>query len=45
MRTRDMEVAQGSYNHKEEIKGLHVNMGNVEIYYNERRDMQEHVKL
>jgi hypothetical protein len=29
MRTRVMEDAQGSYNHEEEIKGLHINMGNV----------------
>jgi hypothetical protein len=25
-----MEYAQGSYNHEEEFKGLHVSMGNVE---------------
>jgi hypothetical protein len=30
MRTRDMEDAQGSYIHEEEIIGLHVSMGNVE---------------
>jgi hypothetical protein len=33
-----MEDTQGSYNHEEEIIGLHVNMGNVEIVYNGRRD-------
>jgi hypothetical protein len=30
MRTGVMEDAQGSYNHEEEVIGLHVNMGNVE---------------
>jgi hypothetical protein len=30
MRTGVMEYAQGYYNHKEEIIGLDVNMGNAE---------------
>jgi hypothetical protein len=30
MRTGVMEDAQGSYNHEEEIIGLHVSMGNAE---------------
>ena len=30
MRTRDMKEAHGSYNHEEEVRGLHVNIGNVE---------------
>jgi hypothetical protein len=33
-----MEDAQGSYNHEEEIRGLHVSMGNVETESNGRRD-------
>jgi hypothetical protein len=37
MRTRDMEDAQGSYNHEEEVKGLHVSMGNVETESNGHR--------
>jgi hypothetical protein len=41
MRTKDMEDAQGSYNHEEEIIGLHVNMGNGETYSNGRRDKKE----
>jgi hypothetical protein len=39
MRTRDMEDAQGYYNHEEEIKGLHVIMGNFEINSNGKRGM------
>jgi hypothetical protein len=39
MRTRDMDDAQGSYSHEEEIIGLHVIMGNVETESNGRRDM------
>jgi hypothetical protein len=45
MRTRDMEDAQGSYNHEEEIRGLHVSMGNVETESNGRRDRQEPVTM
>jgi hypothetical protein len=45
MRTRDMEDAQGSYNHEEEVRGLHVNMGNVETESNGRRDRQEPVTM
>jgi hypothetical protein len=45
MRNRDMEDAQGYYNHEEEIIGLHVNMGNVETESNGRRDRQEPVTM
>jgi hypothetical protein len=34
-----MEDDQGSYNHEEYIRGMHVIMGNVETYSNGRRDM------
>jgi hypothetical protein len=37
MRIGVMEDAQGSYNHEEEIRGLHVSMGNVETKSNGRR--------
>jgi hypothetical protein len=45
MRTGVMEDAQGSYNHEEEIIGMHVNMGNVETELNGRRDRQETVTM
>jgi hypothetical protein len=45
MRTRVMEDAQGYYSHEEEIIGLHINMGNVEIESNGRRDRQEPVTM
>jgi hypothetical protein len=45
MRTGVMEDAQGSYNHEEEIIGLHVSMGNVETESNGRRDRQEPVTM
>jgi hypothetical protein len=32
-----MEDSQGSYNHEEEVIGLHVIMGNVETESNGRR--------
>jgi hypothetical protein len=32
-----MEYFQGSYNHEEEFKGLHVSMGNVKTKCNGRR--------
>jgi hypothetical protein len=41
MRTTTMEYAQGSYIHKEELRGLHVSMGNVEMDSNGRRDRNE----
>jgi hypothetical protein len=36
---------EGSYNHEEEVIGLHVNMGNVETKSNGRRDEKEHVTM
>jgi hypothetical protein len=45
MRIKGMEDAQGSYNHEEEIRGLHTSMGNVETESNERRDMKEPVTM
>jgi hypothetical protein len=41
MRTEVMEDAQGSYSYEEEIKGLHVIMGNVETKYNGRRGKEK----
>jgi hypothetical protein len=40
-----IEDAQGSYNHEEEIIGLHVSMGNVEIESNGRRDRKKKLSL
>ena len=40
-----MEDDQGSYNHEEEVRCLHVNMGNVEIESNGRRDRHELVSM
>jgi hypothetical protein len=45
MRNVVMEYAQGSYNHEEEIRGLHVSMGNVEIDSNGRRDKQKSITM
>jgi hypothetical protein len=45
MRTKVMEDAQGSYNHGEEFRGLHISMGNVETESNGRRDRQEPVTM
>jgi hypothetical protein len=45
MRTRDMEDAQGSYNHEDEIKGLHISMGNVETESNGHRSKVEPMEL
>jgi hypothetical protein len=45
MRTTTMEDSQGSYNHKEEFKGQHVSMGNVETESNGRRGMDESVTM
>jgi predicted RNase H-like nuclease (RuvC/YqgF family) len=44
MRTRDMGDAQGSYSH-EEMRGLHVNMENVEIESSGRSCRQEPVTM
>ena len=38
MRTEFMEDAQGCYSHEEDIRGLHINMGNDETKSNEERD-------
>ena len=38
-----MEDSQVSYIHEEDIRGMHVNMGNVEIDSNGRRDRQDPV--
>jgi hypothetical protein len=45
MRTTTMEDAQGSYNHEEEFRGLHVSMGNVETESNGRRGRKEPVTM
>jgi predicted RNase H-like nuclease (RuvC/YqgF family) len=45
MRTREMDDAQGSYNHEDEIKGLHISLGNVETESNGHRSRVEYVKL
>jgi hypothetical protein len=38
MRDAVMEDVEGLYNHEEDIIGIHVSMGNVEIESNGRRD-------
>jgi hypothetical protein len=45
MRTRDMDDAQGSYSHEDEIRGLHVSMGNAETESNGHRSKVEPVEL
>jgi hypothetical protein len=40
-----MEEAHGFYSNEEDIKGLHVNMGNVETKFNGRRDGNEPVTM
>ena len=45
MITTIMEDSQGYYNHEEEVKGLHFNMGNVETKSNGRRGMKEPVTM
>jgi hypothetical protein len=40
-----MENAQGYYIHEEEVKGLHVSMGNDETNSNGRRCMHELVTM
>jgi hypothetical protein len=41
MRTIAMEYSQGPYSHREEFRGIHVNMGNVETKSNGRRGGKE----
>jgi hypothetical protein len=45
MRTRDMEDAQGYYSHGDDVRGLHVIMGNLEIDSNGRRSRVESVEF
>jgi hypothetical protein len=45
MRTREMDDAQGSYDHEDEIKGLHISPGNAEIESNGHISRVEYVKL
>jgi hypothetical protein len=45
MMARNMEDAQGSYNHEDEIKCLHISMGNAETKSNGCRSMVEPVEL
>ena len=45
MRIGVMEYAQGYYNHEEEIRGIHVIMGNFETESNGRRDRKELVTM
>jgi len=45
MRKGAMENAHGSYNHGEEIKGLYINMGNVETSSNGRRGTQDPITM
>ena len=40
-----MEDAQGSYSQEEEVKGLHVRVGNVETESNGRRGMWEPITM
>jgi len=40
-----MEYAQRYYSHEEEVIGMHVVMGNVEIDSNGRRDRQDPVTM
>jgi hypothetical protein len=44
MRTRDKDDTQGSYSHEDEIKGLHVSMGNAKAESNGCRSMVELVE-
>jgi hypothetical protein len=45
MRNGVMDDAQGSYIHEEYIIGMHVNMRNVEIESNGRRDREDLVTM
>jgi len=45
MRTGVMKDSHGSYNHEEDIRGLHVIMGNVEIESNGRRGRHEPITM
>jgi hypothetical protein len=40
-----MEYAQGSYSHDEELRGLHVSMGDVEIESNGKRGRKEPITM
>jgi hypothetical protein len=40
-----MEDAQGSYNHEEQFRGMHISIGNAEIESNGRRDRQEPITM
>jgi hypothetical protein len=40
-----MEDAQGTYNHKEEVKGMNISLGNEEIDSNGHKGMVEPVEL
>jgi hypothetical protein len=45
MRTGVMKNAQGSYNHEEEVKGIHFNIGNYGTHSNGRRGGKEPVTM
>jgi hypothetical protein len=45
MRNASMEYSQGSYSHEEEIRGIHVSMGNVETESNGRIGSHEPVTM
>jgi hypothetical protein len=40
-----MEDSQGSYNHEDKIKGLHISLGNANTESNGHRSKLEHVEL
>jgi hypothetical protein len=44
-RTKTMEDVQGSYNHEEEFRGLHVSIGNFEIDSNGIKDRHEPITM
>jgi hypothetical protein len=41
MRTKDMDDAQGSYIHGDEIRGLNISLGNAETKSNGHRSIVE----
>jgi hypothetical protein len=45
MRTRAIDDTQDSYNHEDEIRGIHVSMGNEEIESNGHRIKVDPVEL
>jgi len=45
MMTREMDDAQGSYNHEDEIRGLHIYLVNAEIESNGDRSKVGSVEL